>query len=270
MRKAGLSIATAALVLAACDPGPVPPPVPSALTAPVTDVAQLVAAARAGIAEAPSAAFGMAAVLGTDTTESTGSLSFDGSTSSLTMVLDGHEVRVIGRKTFTHSPAGLPGKEWIGTDPDSADPVLRAAGGAVPVIVKLPDLGRALAEIERTGRLVSAEPTRLEAGPVNHYVLELDTAKAPELFPELAAPSPDGKPVRTAIAKVPAELWLDAARRPVRFAVDFTAGAPAGAHGDPTLRATTDYRDWGKPVDIRQPPADQVVDLGELMKKMGT
>ncbi|EOD64748.1 hypothetical protein H480_30291 [Amycolatopsis vancoresmycina DSM 44592] len=266
-----MSIATAALVLAACDPGPggTPPTAPATLTAPVTDIAQLVAAARAGIAEAPSATFGMAAVLGTDTKESTGSLSFDGRTSSLTMVVDGSEVRVIGRKTFTHT-ASLPGKEWIGTDPDSTDPILRAAGAAVPVIVKLPDLGRALEEIERTGRLVSADQTRLEAGPVNHYVLELDAAKAPELFPEFAEPPVDGKPAKITTAKLPAELWLDAARRPVRFAVDLTAGAPAGAHGDPTLRATTDYRDWGKPVDIQPPPADQVVDLGELMKKMGT
>ncbi|MEV4053535.1 hypothetical protein AB0J55_20275 [Amycolatopsis sp. NPDC049688] len=271
MRRTGLSIATAALLLAACDPGPAGtrPTVPSTLTAPVTDVGQLVAAARAGIAEAPSAGFGMAAVLGTNTKEATGSLSFDGSTGSLTMVVDGTEFRVIGKKTFTHTPQGPPGKEWIGTDPDSPDPVLRAAGAGIPVLLKLPDLGRALVEIERTGRIVSAEPTRLADGPVNHYVLELDTARAPELFPELAVPSADGRPAAPT-AKLPAELWLDAARRPARFSVDFTAGAPANAHGDPTLRATTDYRDWGKPVDIRPPPADQVVDLGELMKKMGT
>ena len=36
------------------------------------------------------------------------------------------------------------------------------------------------------------------------------------------------------------------------------------------LKGTTDYRDWGDPVDVPEPPADQVVDLSELMKKMGT
>jgi hypothetical protein len=269
VRKTGLSIVTAALVLAACDPGPgrTAPTVPATLTAPVTDAAKLVATARAGIAEAPSATFTLTSVLGADTKDTTGSLSFDGSTSSLTMVVDGSEVRVIGKKTFTHAPS-MPGKEWVGTDPDSADPIFQAAGAAVPVIVNLPDLGRALVEIERTGRLVSAEQTRLGDRPVNHYVLELDTAKAPDLFPEFEEPPLDGKPARTTTAKLPAELWLDAARRPVRFAVDMSAGFPPG--GPSPTKGTTDYRDWGTPVDIQPPPADQVVDLGELMKKMGT
>ncbi|MEV6827045.1 hypothetical protein [Amycolatopsis sp. NPDC051102] len=268
MRRTGLSIATAALLLAACDPGPggTPPAAPATLTAPVTDVGQLVAAARAGIAEAPSAAFTTTATLGPDTKTAPGSLSFDGSTSSLTMVVDGSEVRVIGKKTFTHAPAGIPGKEWVGTDPDSGDPIARAAGAAVPVLVKLPDLGRALIEIERTGRITAAEQVRLGDLPVNHYVLELDAAKAPELFPEFAEPPVNGKPAKAVTAKLPAELWLDAARRPVRFAVDLSAGLPQAV---PT-RGTTDYRDWGTPVDIRPPAADQVVDLGELMKKLGT
>ncbi|WP_410640999.1 hypothetical protein [Amycolatopsis sp. lyj-346] len=276
MRKTGLIVAAATaaltLTLTACDPGPTggPPSAPATLAAPATEVAQLVAAARAGIAEAPSAAFTSAAVLGAATKDVPGSLSFDGSTSSLTMVVDGREIRVIGKKTFTHSPSVVPGKDWVGTDPDSADPIAQAAGAGVPALVKLPDLGRALVAIERTGRIVSAEQTRLGDLPVNHYRLELDTAKAPELFPEFAVPPLDGKPARTATAKLPGELWLDAARRPVRYAVDLTAGAPAGARGDTTLKATTDYRDWGKPVDIQPPPAGQVVDLAELLKKMGT
>ncbi|WP_410606734.1 hypothetical protein [Amycolatopsis sp. lyj-109] len=267
MRKTGLAIAAATLVLTACDPGPggVPPTAPATLTAPVTDIAQLVAAARAGIAEAPSAAFTSTFVLGAATSNVRGSLSFDGSGSRLTMVVDGSEVRVIGKKTFTHSPSSVLGKEWVGTDPDSADPIAQAAGAGVPTIVKVPDLGRALVAIERTGRLVSAGQTRLGDLPVNHYRLELDTAKAPELFPEFAVPPLDGKPAKAATAKLPAELWLDAARRPARLTIDMSTGFPEGG----PATGATDYRDWGTPVDIQPPPADQVVDLSELIKTMG-
>jgi hypothetical protein len=264
VRKTGLTIALAMLALTACDPGPAtgPPaatPAPT-LTAPAPDVAQLVAAARAGIGEAPSAAFTMAAAVGAGTEDTTGSLRFDGRTSSLTMTLDGSEIRVIGKKTYTHSPMeAVPGKPWVGTDPDSTDPIARATGAAVPTILKLPDLGRALTEIERSGRIVSAGQTRLGDLPANHYRLELDAAKAPDLFPELLS---GGK-----LAKLPAELWLDAARRPVRFSIDMS---PGSAEGTAAIKGTTDYRDWGKPVDIQPPPADQVVDLSELLKKMGT
>jgi hypothetical protein len=37
-----------------------------------------------------------------------------------------------------------------------------------------------------------------------------------------------------------------------------------------TFKGTTGYRDRGDPVEIQTPPADQVVDIWELMKKMGT
>lgn len=267
VRKTGLIIAAAALALAACDPGPIGAPVPATLPPPATDVTRLVAAVRAGIDEAPSATFALDAVLGTHIEHIAGSIAFDGRTSSLTMVADDAEVRMIDKRTFTHPPSGVPvpGKDWIGTDPDSTDPIAQAAGAAIPVTVKLPDLGRALAEIDRTGRIVSAEQTRLGDLPVNHYVLELDTAKAPDLFLEFATPRLGDKPATTATAKLPAELWLDAAQRPARFTIDMSAGF---AQGGPT-RGATDYGDWGTPVDIQPPPAEQVVDLSELMKMMG-
>ncbi|OXM61434.1 hypothetical protein [Amycolatopsis vastitatis] len=273
MRKTGLIIAAAALALTACDPGPAaaPPAAPATLTAPVTDVAQLVAGIRAGIAETPSATFAMTAVLGTTTSDVPGSLTLDGGRGSLTMVIQGSETRVIHGRTYTRMPQEIiPGKQWMGADPDSADPVSRAMAGGEALIQKLPDLGWALLVAERSGRIVSAEQTRLGTQPVNHYRLEIDGAKAPELFPEFAHRGADDKVDKPMTAKLPAELWLDAARRPVRFAVDLTTAAPKNTQGDPTVKATTDYRGWGKAVEIPVPPADQVADIAELMKKMGT
>ena len=268
MRKTGLLVAGAVLALAACDPGPgsAPPPAsPTALAAPAGDVAQLVVAVRSGIAQAPSAGFTMDAVFGADPQNVTGSLRFDGDATALKMVVDGSETRVLGRKTFTRTPVeAVPGKPWVGTDADSADPVARAMGAGVPAILKLPDLRLALTELERTGRIVSAGQTRLGTVAVNHYRLEFDAAKAPELFPEYAEPPLDGKPAKPVTAKLPAELWLDATQRPVRFAVELPGLGPGTG-----LKGTTAYHGWGEPVDIQPPPADQVVDAAELLKKLG-
>ncbi|MEV6879451.1 hypothetical protein [Amycolatopsis sp. NPDC051128] len=276
MRKTGFTIAVAALALTACDPAPAagpPPTTVAALTAPAADVAQLVAAARAGIAAAPSATFTMDAVLGTSGKSATGSLRFDGDTRSLTLTVDGSETRVIGKRSYTHVPVGLPGKPWVGSDPDSPDrpdnPLARAAGGVVPTFVRLPDLDHALTGLARAGRIVSAEQTRLRDLPVNHYRLEIDAAKIPDLFPEFTEPPTNGKPAKPITAKLPAELWLDAAQRPARFTVDLASGFPQPGTLA-TFKGTTDYRDWGDPVEIETPPADQVVDIWELIKKMGT
>jgi hypothetical protein len=273
MRKTGLIIAAAALALTACDPGPAaaPPSAPATLTAPVTDVAQLVAGIRAGVAETPSATFAMTSVLGTSTYNVPGSLTLDGGRGSITMVIQGSETRVIHGRTYSRLPPEVvPGKQWVAENPDSPDPVSRAMAGSEALIQKLPDVGWALIVAERTGRIVSAEQTRLGTLPVNHYRLEIDGAKAPELFPEFAHRGADDKVDKPMTAKLPAELWLDAARRPVRFAIDLTAGSPPNLQGDPTAKATTDYRDWGKAVEIPVPPADQVADITELLKKMGT
>lgn len=122
-----------------------------------------------------------------------------------------------------------------------------AAGDPGPAAAPAPASSSALAAPAGAG-IVSAGQNRLDTLPVNHYRLEFDAAKAPELFPELAG--------------VPAELWLDAAQRPARFAVE----VPGPATG---LKGTTTYHGWGEPVDIQAPPADQVVDAAELLKKMG-
>jgi hypothetical protein len=273
VRKTGLTIAVAVLALTACDPGPVtgpPEATPAALTAPATDVARLVAAVRSGIAEAPSATFTMDAVTGTLGKSATGSIRFDGDTRSLTITVDGSEVRVIGKKSYDHVPVGLPGKPWVGSDPDSPDspanPIARAGDGVVATFVRLPDLDHALKGIARAGRIVSAEQTLLRDLPVNHYRLEIDVAKITDLFPEFIRVPVNGKPAEPITAKLPAELWLDAAQRPARFTVDLTSGFAQPV----TVKGTTDYRDWGDPVEIEAPPADQVVDIWELIKKMGT
>lgn len=269
MRKAAPTVALAALLLTACDPSHVPPAAPTpALAPPATDVGGLITATRTGIGQAPSATFTMDASTGDSGKSATGSLRFDGSACDLTITVDGSETRVLGKKTYTHPrQAAIPGKPWIDTDPDNPDPLAPAAAAGVPVLVKLPDLGRALTEIERAGRILSADQTRLRDLPANHYKLEIDAAKAPDLFPEFASAPATGNQPPPITGKLPAELWLDTANRPLRFTIDLSPGF----HGAPTtVKGTTDYRDWGDPVDIPPPPADQVVDLSELMKKLGT
>lgn len=116
----------------------------------------------------------------------------------------------------------------------------------------------------------SSPPTGppLRNQPANHYELEIDAAEAPDLFPEFAQPPVDGKPAPPITGKLPAELWLDTTNRPLRFTIDLTPGYPA-TPAVAAIKGTTDYRDWGDPADITAPPADQVADISELIKKIG-
>ncbi|WP_301173942.1 DUF6612 family protein [Actinomadura geliboluensis] len=60
------------------------------------------------------------------------------------------------------------------------------------------------------------------------------------------------------------DLWVDGQQLPRQM----TMKSDQGAQGD--LTVTTKYRDFGKPVQIDEPPASQVTDFSELMGKLGT
>ncbi len=66
---------------------------------------------------------------------------------------------------------------------------------------------------------------------------------------------------------IAAELWLNKDTLPVQITTDQTALLQAiGAPGDGESKTMTKYTEWGVPVTVTAPPADQVGDLVELLK----
>jgi hypothetical protein len=251
------------------------------LASPFTDAIQLASASKQGTEKSKSAKFTMEGAAGGQSVTATGAMAFDGANTkfSMTSTAAGQttEMRMVDKVMYIKLPAEEQqqmgtDKAWAKISADGTDPVSQTLGGALSQSAEQSDPGKMLDQISKTGRIISSEQTELNGEQVNHYKVELDVAKAVDQFTgQVPAAARDkltemlkGKDI-----KIPAELWLNKDNLPVQVTMDQgpmmqALGAPSG-----DAKFTMKYTDWGTQVDVTAPPADQVVDLGELMKKAG-
>ncbi|MEV6640198.1 hypothetical protein [Amycolatopsis sp. NPDC051371] len=251
------------------------------LASPFTDAIQLASASKQGTEKSKSAKFTMEGSAAGQTISATGAMAFDGAntTFSMTSTAAGEttEMRMVDKVMYIKLPADQQkqmgtDKSWAKISADGTDPVSQALGASLSQSAEQSDPSKMLDQISKAGRIISSDQTELNGEQVNHYKVELDIAKAVDQFTgQLPAATRDkvadmlkGKDI-----KIPAELWLNKDNLPVQVTMDQgpmmqALGAPAG-----DSKFTMKYTDWGTQVDVTAPPADQVVDLGELMKKAG-
>ncbi|MFJ7212497.1 hypothetical protein [Amycolatopsis sp. NPDC098790] len=251
------------------------------LASPFTDAIQLASASKQGTEKSKSAKFTMEGSAAGQTISATGAMAIDGANTkfSMTSTAAGEttEMRMVDKVMYIKLPAEQQkqmgtDKSWAKISAEGDDPISQALGSSLSQSAEQSDPSKMLDQISKTGRIISSDQTELNGEKVNHYKVELDVAKAVDQFTgSLPAASRDkltemlkGKDV-----KIPAELWLDKDNLPVQVTMDQgpmmqALGAPAG-----DAKFTMKYSDWGTTVDVAAPPADQVVDLGELMKKAG-
>jgi hypothetical protein len=294
MRKTTLVAAGAALVLTltACSTSGTAEPAGAGnqtqangggglLASPFTDAIQLASASKQGTEKSKSAKFTMEGSAAGQTLSATGAMAFDGANTkfSMTSTAAGEttEMRMVDKVMYIKLPAEEQkqmgtDKSWAKISADGTDPVSQALGASLSQSAEQSDPSKMLDQISKAGRIVSSDQTELNGEQVNHYKVELDIAKAIDQFTgSVPAAARDkltdmlkGKDI-----KIPAELWLNKDNLPVQVTMDQgplmqALGAPAG-----DAKFTMKYSDWGTQVDVSAPPADQVVDLGELMKKAG-
>ncbi|MDX3194505.1 hypothetical protein PV458_39430 [Streptomyces sp. MN03-5084-2B] len=254
---------------------------PAGLASPFTDAIQLASASKQGTEKSKSAKFTMEGSAAGQTITATGAMAMDETDTkfSMTSTAAGQttEMRLVDKVMYIKLPAEQQkqlgtDKVWAKISADGTDPLSQSLGGALSQSAEQSDPSKMLDQISKAGRIISSDQTELNGQKVNHYKVELDVAKAIDQFTgQLPAATRDkltdmlkGKDI-----KLPAELWLDKDNLPVQVTMDQgpmmqALGAPAG-----DAKFTMKYSDWGTQVDVATPPAEQVVDLGELIKKAG-
>jgi hypothetical protein len=293
MRKTTLVAAGAALVLTltACSTSGTAEPAGAGnqtqagggglLASPFTDAIQLASASKQGTEKSKSAKFTMEGSAAGQTISATGAMAFDGANTkfSMTSTAAGEttEMRMVDKVMYIKLPADQQkqmgtDKSWAKISADGTDPISQAMGSALSQSAEQSDPSKILDQVSKAGRIISSDQTQLNGEQVNHYKVELDIAKALDQFTgqiPAAAREQVNEKLKGKDLKLPAELWLNKDNLPVQVTMDQgpmmqALGAPAG-----DAKFTMKYSDWGTQVDVTAPPADQVVDLGELMKKAG-
>lgn len=251
------------------------------LASPFTDAVQLASASKQGTEKSKSAKFTMEGSAAGQKLTASGAIAMDETDTkfSMTSTAAGQttEMRLVDKVMYIKLPAEEQkqvgtDKTWAKISADGNDPLSQAMSGVLSQSAEQSDPSKMLDQVSKAGRIISSDQTELNGQKVNHYKVELDVAKAIDQFTgQVPAAERDkltdmlkGKDV-----KIPAELWLDKDNLPVQVTMDQgpmmqALGAPAG-----DAKMTMKYSDWGTQVDVTAPPADQVVDLGELLKKAG-
>ncbi|WP_409462670.1 hypothetical protein [Amycolatopsis sp. GA6-003] len=257
----------------------------SGLASPFSDALKLADAAKQGTEKAKSAKMSMD-MAGQGKAE--GSMRFDGENSAMAMTMESPqgptEMRYIDKTLYMKVPASQAkqmgtDKAWLKISPDASDPLSQTFSKTMAQSTQQSDPTQILDQVSKTGQIVSADQVELNGEKVNHYKVELDVSKSIETYAKgmpAEVQSQMKKMLEGKNIKIPAEIWIDKDQLPVQIIMDqsemmkqlgASTGSPAAAAAGGKI--TVKYTDWGKPVDVAAPPADQVADFGEIMKKMG-
>lgn len=216
------------------------------------DAQSLVDAAKQGTSSAKSAKFTMDGNVAGQALKGTGAGVFAGSESKMQMNLEvmgqSIEMRQIGTTIYMKLPAGMPGadasKPWMKMDVSGMPGVSEQMEKSDPTKI-LEYMVESGAEIKST------EQGQVDGQPATIYKLEVDTAK---MLEKMGGGMP-GQAPPAGMEKLPVEIALNGENLPVQVAIDM--GAQMG-------KLTMKYTDWGAPVSVEEPPADQVGDMGSM------
>jgi hypothetical protein len=227
----------------------------------------LVRAATAQTGKSKSAKFSIESSVAGQQLSGQGQGRFDGDNTAMQMKMNigpvDEELRYVNKTLYIQLPAqyraqATSGKAWGKLSADS--PAAKAMGANQ---AEQNDPSKILDQIQQAGTITKSEQTVLDGQPVTHYWINVDVAKAMGQLSSAGLPPEQLDQIKTKVPTFPMELWLNGDMLPVQVTEDMTplmaaAGAPASAGG---LKMTMKYSDWGVPVDVQAPPADQVGDL---------
>ena len=148
------------------------------------------------------------------------------------------ELRLVDGLIYVSGPPATPQGKWVEIDPqDTSNPLAQQFAG----LTKSGDLNTTfdafkagLREVEYVGE------EEIDGDTVHHYVFTVDAAKAAEAQGQ---PMPPGGP-----ETIDYDVWLteDDLMRRISFALG-------------PMEAVVDATEWGEPVDVEKPAADEIV-----------
>lgn len=152
---------------------------------------------------------------------------------------------------------GNTGKPWTKFDLGGDDPLSQSLGSTADVAAQA-DPTKLLQQIAAAGTITKVTHETVNGAPATHYAIKVDVAKM------VAAQSGDQSQAQElqqlGVGTVPFDIWVDSNDLPLRI-VTHVAYSEPGASTSEQITITINYTDWGKPVTISAPPADQVGSL---------
>ena len=238
------------------------------LSSPFGSAQELVRAASAQTEQSKSSKFTFEMDMAGQKLSGSGEGMYAGADTAMSMTMDAAgqamEMRIVGKTLYMKMPEGTgmtaEGKPWVKIDPEGDDPMSKAMAGQFDNMTEQNDPSKILEQIEKAGTITNSEQVELDGQQTTHYSIELDMKKLAEQMPDSA----NAKAVEQMQGKIdtmPMELWLNSDQLPVQIVMDMSKIAEAAGQPNAGGQMTMKYSDWGTPVNVEAPPADQVGEM---------
>ncbi|OLT46529.1 hypothetical protein BJF85_16880 [Saccharomonospora sp. CUA-673] len=225
------------------------------------DAGALAEAASQNTSDQKTAKFDMTVSMGQEQMTYEGEGEFgDEQRVKMTMDMGGQQIETIMIGQTMYMQAGPQGQYMKADMSEMAG----QQGGAQAA--EMNDPTRLLEFVQQAGEITGSERANLEGEPTTHYTVDLDFQKMAEEMGAMAGPA--AQQLQGVDANIPMELWLNGDELPVKITMDMSelmkqAMEQSGAGGNNPMAANgmtmeMNYRDWGAPVNVEEPPADQV------------
>ncbi|MEU6642192.1 hypothetical protein ABZ863_06535 [Saccharomonospora sp. NPDC046836] len=235
-----------------------------------SDPQALFQAASEGTSKSKSSKFQMDMNMAGMQLSASGEALYDGADTAMSMTMDvagqSMEIRMVDQTMYMKLPDAMSsqmgGKAWVKISADGSDPLSQQMGSSFDQMAEQSDPAKTLEYIQKAGKIVNSEQTNLDGQDVTHYTIELDFAKiADDMGASSGLTAEQAQQLASEVGTVPMELWLTSDNLPVQIKLEMSkvmeaAGAP-GQSGEMVMK----YTDWGAPVNVEAPPADQVGEL---------
>lgn len=170
---------------------------------------------------------------------------------------------VLPDRVYFKAPTLLPlppGKSWARLRPDTSNSMLQPIVMAAQETQQNVDPTQRLMQMSGAATIVESAEESLDGARTMRYRARIDLNKAAT---QVTNPQMKQNVQRllalaqaTGSSTMDYVLWLDERNRLQRFLVDQPLPGGQG-----TVKTEARYHDWGQPVDIQPPPADQIADI---------
>ncbi|RLK61093.1 hypothetical protein [Actinokineospora cianjurensis] len=170
---------------------------------------------------------------------------------------EGHvSLRLLDSVMYIKTPAEIePGKSWLKFDLNDKDNPLVAMLGKSLDSARQADPTATLERIADVSEITAVKTEEVNGQSTTRYTLAVDVTKLGMKASELGMDEAAVAQLGTAgVKSFPADIWINGDDLPVRYAMEIPLSGKKV-----TMKA--DYTDWGKPVEIVAPPADEVAEL---------
>jgi hypothetical protein len=194
---------------------------------------------------------------------------------------------IYGKVPQIASPTG--GKPWFKIDPAS----FKNVPGGGPLASLMSSFGTVMKRAQSqdptsglsllagvSGSVTTVGHDSIRGVATTHYTFQVDSARALTSLPADAQAAVKSFAAQLGVTTVPTEAWIDSQGRIRRMHMTVDTSKPA-ASPSPVLpglppsalpkstEITMELFDYGAPVSITVPPADQVTDFGAMLSQMG-